>query len=510
MRVLSSKNRNTGIILSYCNTFIGMITGLFMSSFLLRQLGDVNYGVYQTMSSFANYLVLLEFGTGTVMTRNLLNCRNNHSPEETVKKNISTIWTIAIILSLLITIISTIFYFLIGKIYAGSLTPQQIVDGKRIFVFITIFLVASFLSQTINGIPLANENYVYSSSVSIVKTILRTGIIVALLVNFKYAIIIAIVDAILNLGIAFFGICFCKIKYKIKFNFSNFDKAVLKASLPLCLAMFLQTVVNQTNNTVGKFVLGVMTAPEMVSLYSVGLYVFSIFSSLTTIPVSLYMPQISKDIATGLEGKELTKTLIAPCRLIVLVGGSVLFGFIAVGQPFITIVYGEEYILAWAIAIILMAPMFLNMSNAVIINVLDIKNKRLARSVIMMISTTINVVLTIFLIKVWGVIGVAIATGIATLLQVLLLNIYYNKKINIKVMYLFLKSFKGILIYQILGAVAGFLLAYFINNTVMAFLAGGIVYVMCAFGGFLLFGKNAEEKEKIGKILNKLKRKKQV
>ena len=40
---------------------VNMITGLVLSSFLLRALGDTEYGLYQTIASFATDLVLREF-----------------------------------------------------------------------------------------------------------------------------------------------------------------------------------------------------------------------------------------------------------------------------------------------------------------------------------------------------------------------------------------------------------------------------------------------------------------
>ena len=68
------KSRNRGIAMAYASTGLKMVLSLFLSSFLLRRLGDTDYGIYQTIASFANYLVLLEFGTGTVMTRNISLC----------------------------------------------------------------------------------------------------------------------------------------------------------------------------------------------------------------------------------------------------------------------------------------------------------------------------------------------------------------------------------------------------------------------------------------------------
>lgn len=501
------KKRSLGLVLSYTNTFLNMIIGLFLSAFLLRQLGDTEYGIYQTISSFANYLVLLEFGTGTAMARNLSVCRSKGETQLQIEKNISTVWSITNFLAFIIAAISLAFYFSLDWIYARSLTGEQIANGKNIFIFITIYLIASFYVQTLNGIMLAYEDYTYSSSTSIIRLITRTLLLVVLLLNWKRAIIIALVDAALGLGLAVFGYIYATKRYKVKINFKNFDKIILKSSLPLCLALFLQTLINQANSNIGKFILGVSVGPEDVSLYSVGLYVYSIFSSLSTIPLSLYVPQVTKDVTSGKSGRELTDSLVQPSRLIVIVGGSVFFGFIAAGKQFVNIIYGEKYSLAWGIAIILIAPMFINMTIGIVINVLDALNKRLTRSLILLISAGANILLTVVLIKHIGIIGAALSTGACMLLQVMLLCIYYTKSIKINPFYLFYKAFKGILPYQVLGAAIGFAVGRFIPNVYLSFLVSGVVYVAVAFSGFLLFGRNAEEKDMINKLLNKFLKK---
>ena len=306
------KSRNVGLILSYTNTFLSMICGLFMSSFLLRQLGDTDYGIYQTMSAFANYLVLLEFGTGTVLSRNLVASRVRGEGKLQAEKNISTIWTIMTVLSAVILAVAVVFYFSIPAIYADTLNAEQIVLGKNIFVYIIVFLISTFVSQTLNGIALAHEHYTFASAISIVKLVLRTGVIVALVLGVRQVIVISMVDAILGVGIAVFSYIYCRRSFDLKINYRHFDKAILRASMPLCIAIFLQAIVNQSNNLVGKFVLGVMIGPEEVALYSVALFVFGTFSSLATIPISLYVPQVTKSVLSGSEGLDLTKTLVQP------------------------------------------------------------------------------------------------------------------------------------------------------------------------------------------------------
>lgn len=498
-------SRNKGIVLSYINTALTMVCGLFMSSYLLRSLGATEYGIYQSVSSFVNYLVLFEFGTGTVMTRNLSVCKGKNASEAEIERNTSTIWTIANILAFVILIASVAFYFMLGKIYSNSFTPAQIAHGRKIFIFMAIYLFFSFYSQTVNGAILACEKYTFSSIVSIVKMIIRTALLIILIFSFQNAIILAAFDAVLTALATLFSYYYCKRTCKITFSFKHFDKTIFISALPLCTAIFLQTIVNQANKNVDKFLIGIMMTPEKVALYGVGMYVYSIFSSLTTIPISLYSPQIIKNVSNGMQGKELTDTLIQPGRLIVLIGGGVMFGFIAAGKQFISIFYGEAYTEAWLVATVIMLPMYINMANGLLVNVLDALGKRIYRSVILILTTTANILLTILWIGKFGIIGAATATAVCTLAgQVIIMNIYYKRKIGIPVVYMLKKTFKGILVYQIIAAGVGYLIGRQIENSYLSFVTAISVFIIIFLLGFIILGANTAEKQKLASIKNKL------
>ncbi len=500
------KNRNVGIMLSYVYTALNMVVGLFLSAFLLRILGDTEYGIYKTVSSFANMLVLFEFGTGTVMTRNLTICFAKNADQNEIERNISTVWTITNVLAGVILIASLGFFMALGGIYQNSMTAEQIHYGQYIFIFVTIHLILSFYSQTLGGVILAYEYYPYRSVVSIAQLISRVILLVALLSKYKYAILIAMVDAGIIMATTAFSFYFCRKKCGVAFSFRQFDYGIFKQILPLSLAIFLQVIVNQANSNVDNFLIGIKLNPESVALYSVAMYVYSIFSSLTTIPISMYAPQVLKNVARGMRGKELTDSMVQPCRLVMLTGGGILFGFISAGHPFIELIYGKEYILAWSIALIIMVPMMVNMCNGVLINVLDALNKRMARSKVLIATTVINIILTIVWLNQWGVVGAAVATAVATVLgQIIIMNIYYAKVIGIHVLYLFRRTFDGILPYQILGAVIALALGSFINNVFLKFIISGIVFVVIFCTGYLCFGADEYEKKMLHSILNKFR-----
>lgn len=498
------KKRSIGIVISYLNTGLNMVCGLFLSSYLLRILGDTEYGIYQTIASFANYLILLEFGTGTVMTRNISMCRGRNASRQEIQRNVNTIWMLACGLAVVILAVAVVFYLNIGSIYAATLTGDQIAHAKEIFIFVIIHLLGSFLNQTLSGVVLAHENYLYGASLAIGRTVLRTVLLVVLLLLRRSALIIAQVDAAVTALMLATTMAFLYKKHQIVPKFGRLDRLVLRTAAPLALALFLQTVVNQANNNVDKFLIGIMLSPESVSLYSVGMYVFSIFSSLTTIPISMYAPAVAKQVQQQVSMQKLQASLVPPCRLTAIIGGLIYFGFIAMGRPFVELVYGAGYTKAWIIAIVVMTPMYINMINGVLVNVLDALNKRMIRSVALICTTVANILLTILWLRWWGEIGAALATALCTLIgQVLFMNIYYSRKLKIGVMYLFREALSWILLWFILGCAAALLVGALIDNVILTLIVRSVVFIGIVGGGYLIKGIREPERQALKKLLRR-------
>ena len=500
------KKRSRGVVLAYIYTAANMVVGLFMSVFILRTLGKTEYGLYQTMTSFATYLSLFQFGTGTIMTRNIALCTQEKDSSLSVRKNFSTVWSITQILSAVILTVAVVFYLFIDRIYSESLTPAQISTGKLLFVLVVFKMIFAFWTQTLNGAMLGFERYSISTVVSLVFLALRTLTVVVLLTVRPDALTLVITDTVLEIFVLLFTVIYCKRNFDVSFSFRYFDAGIFKSIMPLALALFLQVIVNQANGNVDKFFIGVLMSPESVAVYSVGMYIYTVFSSLTTIPISMYMPQVAHNIKSGISSEELTQTLIQPCRLITLIGGSVLFGFISFGKVFVKLFYGNDYTEAWLIAVIIMVPMFINMCNGVIVNVLDVLSKRYVRSLCLLGTTAANIALTIWWIKVWGIVGAAVATAICTLIgQVLIMNIYYSRVLKIKIIYLFRKSFSGLLIWLIAAAAVSAPLTYVIKNLWLSFFVSAAVFLAVGSAGILLFGLNKAEKAACSRALLKIR-----
>lgn len=497
-------SRSKGISISFVYTILNTIIGLFMSAYVLRIVGKTEYGLYQTMTSFVTYLALFEFGTGTIMARNISLCKKDGSESSIINKNISTLFIVTGVQVIIIIFVAFWFYYSIDTLYKNSLTVRQIQYGKILFLLSSIKMVFTFCIQTLNGILLGFEKYSKSTIISLINLIVRTLLLIALLLIKPISLMIVIVDFILSIVVFIYTIWYCIINLNINFSFKYFDFLIFKNAMPMALALFLQTLINMANGNVDKFVIGITMNPEAVSVYSIGMFIYTTFSSLTTIPITMYMPQVAKDMRDGIKEHELMLTLVQPCRIIFLIGGLVLFGFLTVGQPFISIVYGSDYYEAWWISIIVMIPMLVNMSNGIIVNVLDIMNKRLTRSLLLGVTTILNITLTVWWIKSWGIIGAAVATAISTILgQILLMNVYYIKVIKINTIILFKETFKGILPSFVFAMLVSRTMLMMFSFELLQFVIGGIVFVTLFVFCMYLFGANELEKNCIRKFLKK-------
>ena len=209
------QSKKMGITLSYVNTFLSMVFGIILSSYLIRALGDTEYGVYQTVTAFANYLLILELGTGTITQRNVVICYQN-GDQEGIDKTISTMWLITIILSLAISVISIFFYCSIDDLYRNTMSPDQVQYAKKIFFFFMGNLLLTFLTQTLNGYTLGVKKFSFAQITKLAKAVMRTITIIGITVFYRHSNGIAAVDFLLSLVCFLLSFNFCRRKYSDK------------------------------------------------------------------------------------------------------------------------------------------------------------------------------------------------------------------------------------------------------------------------------------------------------
>lgn len=492
---MAKSQRKTGMLLSYGSSLLLAAVNIFLTPFLISSLGQVEYGMYQSMASFAGYLVLLNFGTGTVMTR-YVSMYLGKGDKKNERNYIAMCLIITGVLALIIAGISMGMYFSLDSLYSATIEPHQMARGKTIFLVVTANVIMTLVAQAFQGIITAYERFNFTGIWNIARVLLKVALLVSIFCFWKNSMAIALVDLSLTCLYTLLCVCFCTFKLKATPKLYKFDKKIFASSAVFSLAIMLQSLVNQVNSHVDVTILGAKISQESVTKYTVAMQVFTIFSTLSTAAIAIYLPKFTKLITSGeATGEIITKEMIAPSRIQTLVSGTIMFGFLVCGLDFIYMWMGEGFSISWWIAIIILVPSFLVYTNGVVVSVLDAMQKRLVRSVVLACVAVANVIITIILVDIIGEMGAPIGTAIATTVgSFVIMNIYYKKAIGIKIGMLFKGIFKGILPCFLVATAVTLPATFLIPVSIMGLFVKGGIFVVVLGVTLLLFGFNKEEK----------------
>ena len=164
----------------------------------------------------------------------------------------------------------------------------------------------------------------------------------------------------------------------------------------------------------------------------------------------------------------------------------VLSGFFLIGRQFVTLWVGDEYKISYYATLILMLAGYIPAIQTLGVNIQNAKNMHRTRSVVYFIVACMNVMASIYFIKLWGVVGTCLGTLLATLLgHGVFMNWYYQRKIGLNILYFWKEMFKWILPVCILTGIGMVIIQYFMIDSwvkLIVFACGyGCIYVIVLY-----------------------------
>lgn len=494
-----------GAIIAYINIVLNLLVNLFLTPFLIKSLGETDYGIYKIIQSFSSQLSIISFGIATLVTRNVVYYNTLGSEKQKEKENFLFMSKlISYILAVVVVCAGVVLYFSIDTLYSNTITPEQLKTAKILFVILVANIAVTILCDPNNGMVRAHEKFVIVNGVNTVRVILRVIFIVILMKLGVGSIGVVSVDFVLSTAILVVLSVYCRHGLKEKAKFHFWDGKMLKESFMFSIAIFLQAIINQVNQNLDNVILGAMVIPATVTLYSCGLTLFSSFTSLVTVVGSMYGPKATKLVARGANSKELTEFAIGPSRIQAMIAGLATSGFILFGRNFIDLWLGEGYEAVYQVTLILIIPALLPLIETITNNILDAMMKRMARSLILLGMCVINVFTSVIFIKMFGYIGAALGTALSYIVgHGILMNLYLYKSIHIDVFRLFTGVLKGTLPACIVSVIAGVPIACFLTDTVGGFVLKIVIFVFIYAIIMYLLGMNRDERLMVKGMLKK-------
>ena len=499
--------KKAGVILSYTSEAIKILTALLYTPIMLRLLGQSEYGLYQLVSSVVSYLGLLSLGFTSAYVRYFSLAKAKGSEDEVARLN-GMFMTIFIVIAGIAAVCGGVMVSNIRALFSTGLTDQEYEKARILMILMVFNLSVSFPNSVFNCIVSAHERFIFQRSLTVLQNLLNPFLTLPLLLMGYGSVGMVVITTAITLAKFAADAWYVFRKIHARFIFRGFNFLLLKDIWTFTFFIFLNQIIDQVNWSVDRFLLGRMIGTSAVAIYGLGAQINTLYVQMSTTISSVFAPQINRMVVQRNDNHELSKLFIRVGRIQFMLLSLILSGYTFVGHRFMEIwggskSYGESYFVALLLIIPSTVPLIQNLG----IEIQRAKNMHKARSVVYFCIAIANVAASIPLIRKYGVIGAPIGTAIAISIgNILFMNWYYDKHIGLEIA----KFWKGILSFfpaLILPAIFGITVKhYWPIQSISAIVVFALGYTSLYCASMWLWGMNAQEKNMIKGIFNKLLR----
>lgn len=416
-----------GAALSYVLIGLSILTGLFYTPYMLRMLGQAEYGVYSLVASVIGYLTILDFGFGNAIIRYTSKLRAIGQKQEQWEL-FGMFFVMYCLIGLCALAGGSLLYFNVDLLFDKTLTPEQLSQAKIMMAFLIVNMAVTFPMSIFGAIITAYENFVFQRIFSICRIIINTvAFIIVLYLGYK-AVALVVITTLFNFLTLGVNYLYCKLHLKIRLAFVKPNWALIKEVISYSFWIFLNSIMDKIYWGTGQFVLGSLIGPIAVAIYAIGISLQSMYMQFSFGISGVLLPRITRMVFTNASTHEVANIFIKSGRLQSLIVSLIFFGFIIFGREFINIWAGYGYEKSYYVTIIFFASLYIPMLQTTAAPVLQARNQLKFKSITYLVISLISLAAQIILSKYFGVIGCAVAVGGALLLgQGLVMNIYYEK-----------------------------------------------------------------------------------
>lgn len=497
------RGKKIGVILGYLAMLIQNLASFILTPLLIVAFGDGDFGVYKLVLSISSYFALADLGLSNAIVRYIseYKARKDKISES---KFVSLIILIDVLVASVLMLIGIFMYSKLPVIFGSSFLTSELNLLKSLFFLTLINGIFNLFTNLTSGIIKSYENFGLLKVINILRTFVRFGAALTLITFGKGAFSIILLDTILSFLVLASTTYYCIVKLRIKVSFNLLSKKYAKEILSYSIIVFIDAIAFHLFWNADNFIIGIFLSSSAIAVYSIGTQISSLFFSFSIIVSDVIMPGIVTQVTNKASDEELTISMIKIGRIKLILIALPVIGFIFLGKSFINFWVGDGYTEAYSIALLVVIPSMIAAVYDAGLYIMWAKNKHKVKSIVSLIISGLNIVITVVLVRLIGIIGAAIGTAFAYTVGYILFNtLYFHRVLNLNMIIFLKKTLKKIWIpiiatsafALIISQMGQLSLIYFMIKVIMI----TIIYVLL----MLKLGLNEEEKTMISNILEK-------
>lgn len=406
----SGRQLGAGVLLSYLTLVVGVVSGLFLTPWMLRTVGVADFGIYMLALSLVNFLAI-DFGLYNVVSR-YMSRYYKLGQASTAARFIALVLTLYSLLDVLLLGAFSALWVSADGIFV-SLGVGELSTFRDVFVPIAVYSLLSFPVGWLGGILIAGRQYAALRGIDLlVKVLNLVFTVVALLA----------VGSVLSLVWAFvassaIGVL-CKVVAVLRHGLlprrlAPPGRQLATEVLRFALGTAIISVATRLTIAISPTLLAIGAGPEAVAVFSIAMMFEGYLWTLGHAMNSLFMPRLTGYLVDGDRGRAVAE-VHRTGRLQLAVSGLAIVGFLLIGPDFLDLWLGYESREIFLVASLLLLPSLLTVPQEICNTWLSAAGKIGYRSLSAGTAGIVSVALSTLLIPVYGAAGAAIGifTGI--------------------------------------------------------------------------------------------------
>lgn len=416
--------------------FANALVAIVMMPFVIHSLGDRMYGLWILIGTFMGYYGLFDFGLGSVVQRfisSALAKKDHH--EANVCAN--TMLVIYGAIGAILIIISIMAVFFAPALFKNV---SDIGLFRKIVFILGLSLACGFPMRVFSGILIANIRYDLVSIIELGQLIIRTALVVFFLINGYGILALAIITLFVNwLGYITTFYFAKRLFVVLKFSISFVDVKKIKQYFSYSVFTFVLQLADMLRFRTSYFIIAAFVGLSAVTLYSIASRLITYFTEFIASAIGMTLP-----IFSGYESKGDYDSIREKYVFITKISSylSMFIGSIMIiaGRAFIYKWMGQEYVQSYTIMVILLVPTIIALAQGSVYGLLLGISKHKFYAWLNIGEGVANMVLSIILVKRYGVIGVAYGVAIPMfIVRMLIQPIYVCNVIKLDIFYYLFK-----------------------------------------------------------------------
>lgn len=493
-----------GALLSYANIFLTNIIGLILTPFIVKSLGDSEYGLYSLIGALIGYLTIMDLGMNNTIVRYV----SKYRAEKDAKGERNFLGAIMIIyfaISVMVAVIGAILYFNLDRFFGDTLTVIEMEKAKIMMIILIVNIMFSLPGGAFTAICNAYEYFVFPRALNILKYLFRSILVYVILKFGADSIGLVILDTIVNILAILISIFYVLKKMKVKFSIGSYDKKLFKNIFSYSIWIFLFAIISQLQWQGGQFVIGARLETVSVAIYAIGIMLGTYYGAFSGAISVLFLPRATQMSVRNSSPLELTNMMVKIARFSLFTLMLIFIGFLFLGRDFIHLWINESYDEAYYIAIIIMIGYTFPLLQTFANSLLEARKLFKVKAIVYMLSLGTGTVLSYYFVKDYGIISVILFIVGFWIIGQIIMNVFYSKVLQLKIPYFFKQLSKGLFVVFVLMLMFGYFISLININGGWIELAVKVLLLSGVYLALLYFiGMNKQEKEYVLVTFKKL------